>query len=418
MAKFVIQGGKKLKGEVRVNGAKNAALKIIAASLLSSEKITIKNVPDIEEVNRLLELCQSVGSLVGRDGTVVNIQTPKITRTELDPALVKKIRAAVLLIGPILLRMGEVSLPHPGGCAIGQRPIDLFVDGFKKFGAEVKETTNEYQFKAKELRGMTFIFPKISVTATEVMMMTATLAKGKTILKNAACEPEIPALAEYLNQCGAKISGAGTHTIVIEGVEKISAGVYEVIPDRVEAGSFAILGALCGDSIRVIGCEPEHLEALWTMFDRLGVDYKLGKDWVEVRRVDELKAVDITTHEYPGFITDLQQPFTVLLTQAAGLSTVFETIFEGRLFYVDKLMQMGARIIICDPHRIVVNGPNQLVGRHLESPDLRAGFALVLAGLIAEGETVIDNIYQIDRGYEKIEERLKALGADIARSSE
>lgn len=415
MAKFVIQGGKKLKGEVRVNGAKNAALKIIAASLLSSEKIMIKNVPDIEEVNRLLELCQSVGSAVERQGTTVSMSTPKISATELDAALVKKIRAAVLLIGPILLREGKVSLPHPGGCAIGQRPIDLFVDGFKKFGAEVKETANEYQFKAKELRGMTFVFPKISVTATEVLMMTATLAKGKTILKNAACEPEIPALAEYLNECGAKISGAGTHTIVIDGVEKLGAAVYEVIPDRVEAGSFAILGALCGDPIRVTGCNPEHLEALWTMFDRLGVDYRLGQDWVEVKRAAKLKAVDITTHEYPGFITDLQQPFTVLLTQAEGLSTVFETIFEGRLFYVDKLMQMGAHIIICDPHRIVVNGPSKLVGRHLESPDLRAGFALVLAGLIAEGETVIDNIYQIDRGYEKIEERLRALGAEIRR---
>jgi len=417
MAKFVIRGGNKLQGEVRVNGAKNAALKIIAASLLSAEKITIKNVPDIEEVNRLLELCQSVGSRVERDGTVVKMQTAEITCSELAPALVKKIRAAVLLIGPILLRKGKVSLPHPGGCAIGRRPIDLFVDGFKKFGAEVKETVDEYQFKAKELRGMTFVFPKISVTATEVLMMTAVLAKGKTILKNAACEPEIPALAEYLNKCGAKISGAGTHTIIIDGVEKLGADVYEVIPDRVEAGSFAILGALCGDPIRVTGCNPEHLEALWTMFDRLGVDYQLGQDWVEVRRVAKLKAVDITTHEYPGFITDLQQPFTVLLTQAEGLSTVFETIFEGRLFYVDKLMQMGARIIICDPHRIVVNGPSRLVGRHLESPDLRAGFALVLAGLIAEGETVIDNIYQIDRGYEKIEERLKALEADITRSS-
>jgi len=415
MARFVIQGGNKLKGEVRVNGAKNAALKIIAASLLSSEKITIKNVPDIEEVNRLLELCQSVGSLVERQGATVSMRTPEISAIELDAALVKKIRAAVLLIGPILLRRGQVTLPHPGGCAIGQRPIDLFVDGFKKFGAEVKETVNEYQFKATELRGMTFVFPKISVTATEVLMMTAVLAKGKTILKNAACEPEIPALAEYLNGCGAKISGAGTHTIIIEGVEKLGAGVYEVIPDRVEAGSFAILGALCGDPIRVTGCNPEHLEALWTMFDRLGVDYKLGQDWVEVKRASKLKAVDITTHEYPGFITDLQQPFTVLLTQAEGLSTVFETIFEGRLFYVDKLMQMGARIIICDPHRIVVNGPSQLVGRHLESPDLRAGFALVLAGLIAEGETMIDNIYQIDRGYEKIEERLRALGAEIKR---
>jgi UDP-N-acetylglucosamine 1-carboxyvinyltransferase len=246
-------------------------------------------------------------------------------------------------------------------------------------------------------------------------MMTAALANGKTVLKNAACEPEIPALAEYLNRCGAKISGAGTHTIVIEGVDKLGAGVYEVIPDRVEAGSFAILGALCGDPIRVTNCNPEHLEALLVMFDKMGVDYKTGADWLEVSHGKKMTAVDIVTHEYPGFMTDLQQPFTVLLTQATGVSMVFETIFEGRLFYVDKLIQMGAHIIICDPHRIIVNGPSQLVGRRLESPDLRAGFALVLAGLIAAGETVIDNIYQIDRGYEKIEERLRALGAEIER---
>ncbi|NQT49638.1 UDP-N-acetylglucosamine 1-carboxyvinyltransferase [Candidatus Kuenenbacteria bacterium] len=415
MAKFIIQGNKKLKGEISVNGAKNAALKIIAASLLSEDKIIIKNVPDIEEINRLLELCQSVGSSFARENGEIEMQTKDIKQTDLDADLVKKIRAAVLLIGPMLIRNGEVRLPHPGGCAIGQRPIDIFIDGFRKFGAEVIENQDHYHFRAEKLKGMTFIFPKISVTATEVLMMTATLAEGKTILKNAACEPEIPALAEYLNRCGAKIEGAGTHTIVIEGVKKLSANIYEVIPDRVEAGSFAILGALCGDPIRVTNCRPDHLEALWSTFDKMGVDYELGKDWVEVCQTQKVKSVDVVTHEYPGFITDLQQPFTVLLTQAEGISLVHETIFEGRLFYTDKLKQMGANIIMCDPHRVIVNGPSKLFGRHLESPDLRAGFALILAGLIAEGETQIDNIYQIDRGYEKIEERLQNLGADIKR---
>jgi UDP-N-acetylglucosamine 1-carboxyvinyltransferase len=415
MPRFIIQGGQKLKGEIRVNGAKNAALKIIAASLLSDQEITIKNVPNIEEVNRLLELCVEVGSLVERNGETIKMKTEKILSNELNPELVKKIRAAVLLIGPILIRKGEVKLPHPGGCAIGERPIDIFVDGFKKFGVEVVEGNHDYYFKANKLTGMTFIFPKISVTATEVLMMSATLAAGTTILKNCACEPEIPALAEYLNNVGAKISGAGTHTIVIEGVSKLSAGTYEVIPDRVEAGGFAILGALCGDPIKITNCRPEHLEALWCMFDKMGVEYKLGQDWVEVKQPKNLNAVDVVTHEYPGFITDLQQPFTVLLTQAEGISLVHETIFEGRLFYTDKLKQMGANIIMCDPHRVIVNGPKQLTGRHLESPDLRAGFALVMAGLIAKGETQIDNIYQIDRGYEKIEERLKNIGAKIER---
>lgn len=404
-----------MRGEIPAHGAKNSALKIIAASLLSDQEIIINNVPDIEEINRLFELCAAVGSKIERNGRQVKMRTKEIVIADLKPELVRKIRASVLLIGPLLARCGEARLPHPGGCAIGQRPIDLFVDGFVKLGASVEESGDAYHFKAEKLKGAMIIFPKISVTATEVLMMTATLAEGRTVLKNAACEPEIPALAEYLNRCGAKIEGAGSHTIIINGVEKLSAGVFEVIPDRVEAGSFAILGALCGDPIRVTDCRPEHLEALWTMFDKMGVDYKLGKDWVEVRHNGKIKAVDVITHEYPGFMTDCQQPFVVLLTQANGMSQVRETIFEGRLFYTDKLNQMGAKIIMCDPFRVIVNGPTQLYARHLESPDLRAGFALVLAGLVAKGKTEIDNIYQIDRGYERIEERLKAVGAHIQR---
>ena len=415
MPKFVIEGGQLLRGEVKVNSAKNAVLKIIAASLLSKEEITIDNVSDIEETNRLLELCATIGTHIQKQGNQLCLTTPEITETSLNPELVKKIRVSLLLIAPILLRRGLVILPHPGGCAIGQRPIDLFLEGFRRFGAEVIEKNDHYEFKAKKLVGMKFVFPIVSVTATEVMMMAATLAEGTTILKNCACEPEIPFLAEYLNRCGAKISGAGTHTIVVEGVKNLGADQIEIMPDRVEAGSFAILGALCGDPIRVTGCNPDHLDALWTMFDRLGVDYKLGPDWVEVRRSGRLKSTDVTTHEYPGFITDLQQPFSVLLTQAEGMSLVHETIWEGRLFFTDKLKQMGANIVMCDPHRVIIKGPTKLFGRKLESPDLRAGFALVLAGLIAEGTTIIDNIYQIDRGYEKIEERLQVLGANIKR---
>ncbi len=415
MPKFIINGGRRLKGEIKVNGAKNSALKIVAASLLSADKITISNLPEIEELERLYEICQSIGSKIEKNGRTITMHTAEITDTDLAEDLVRKIRAAVLLIGPILARKGRVHLPHPGGCAIGKRPIDIFIDGFKALGAKVTESPDGYLFEAETLTGGEFVFPKISVTATEVLMMTATLARGKTVLKNAACEPEIPALADYLNSVGAKIQGAGTHTIVIEGVEKLSATEFRVIPDRVEAGSFAILGALLGESIRVTDCCPDHLESLFVMFDKMGVEYQVGENWVEVSASSSIKAVDLTTHEYPGFMTDLQQPFTVLLTQAQGMSMVFETIFEGRLFYTDKLNQMGARIIMCDPHRVIVNGPTKLYGRKLESPDLRAGYALILAGLVAEGETEIDNIYQIDRGYEKIEQRLNALGADIKR---
>ncbi|KKQ80561.1 MAG: UDP-N-acetylglucosamine 1-carboxyvinyltransferase [Parcubacteria group bacterium GW2011_GWC2_38_7] len=415
MQKFVIEGGQELKGEIAVSGAKNAALKFIVASMLSTEQSTFTNVPDIEEVNRLLELCSFVGSEVSRDDGQVKIQTKEITNINLDPELVKKIRVSVLLLAPLLARKGEVHMPHPGGCAIGQRPIDLFIQGFEKFGVTITENAQGYHFKADKLRGMKFVFPIVSVTVTETLMMAATLAEGKTILKNSACEPEIPALADYLNRCGAKITGAGTNTIEIEGVASLSASSAEIMPDRVEAGSFTILGALCGNPLRVTHCNPEHLESLWTMFDKMGVDYKLGPDWVEVRKTDNIKAVDVVTHEYPGFITDLQQPVTVLLSQSKGMCMVHETIWEGRLFYTDKLKQMGAQIIMCDPHRVIVNGPSKLYGRRLESPDLRAGFALVLAGLVAEGTTIIENIYQIDRGYQHIEERLQKLGAKIKR---
>ncbi len=418
MAYFKIKGGKKLKGEIKVNGAKNCALKIIVASLLSKEEITIKNVPQIEEINRLLELCVSLGSVVSRDGDVVKIKTEKLITTNLDPVLVKKIRVSVLLLGVVLLREGRVHMPHPGGCAIGKRPIDLFISGLQKLGATVVEDETGYTFKAEKLQGAEIFFPIISVTGTEFLMMTATLAKGRTILKNCACEPEIPALAEYLNSCGARISGAGTNTIIIDGVDSLSADVFEVIPDRVEAGSFAILGALCGDPIRVINCVPGHLESLLAMFEKMGVPFSVGKDWIEVKAKKEIKTTNVVTHEYPGFITDLASPFVILLTQSEGMSLFHETIFEGRLFFSDMLVQMGAKIVMCDPHRIIINGPTELFARRLDSPDLRAGFALVLAGLIAKGETILDNIYQIDRGYEKIEERLQMLGAEIERVNE
>jgi len=416
MSKFVIQGGYKLNGEIKVNGAKNAALKAIAASLLSDEEVIIENAPEIEEISRLLELVDSAGTRVKKKGSNISLQTKEISKYRLDPELVRKIRVSVLLIGPMLVRRGHVKMPHPGGCAIGKRPIDLFIDGFKKLGAQFSETKGYYEFKTKgRLRGAKIVLPKISVTVTEAMMMTATLAEGTTVIKNAACEPEIYALAEFLNGCGAKICGAGTPTIVIEGVECLGGGIYKVIPDRIEAGSFAILGALAGGKVKVSNCMPEHLESLWVLFDKMGVKYKLGAESVTVWGDNNLKATNIQTHEYPGFATDIQPPFTVLLTQAKGLSLVHETVFEGRLFYTDLLNQMGANIIMCDPYRVIVSGPVSLYGRKLASPDLRAGFALIIAALIAEGKTEVDNIYQIDRGYSKVEQRLRKLGAKITR---
>ncbi len=420
MSKFIINGGKILNGEITVKGAKNSALKIIAGSILSDQKITIKNVPNIPEIRCILNLIEYIGGNVfyDQESEIVEIQVEQIKTTDLPEELVRKSRSSVLIVGPLLVRTGFVRFPHPGGCALGQRPIDFFLNGFKKFGAKVKVNNGFYEISVeKDLQGTEFYFPRISHTGTESLMMTASLIKGRTILQNCACEPEVVALADYLNKQGARIQGAGTPTIVIDGVEKINAGIFETIPDRLEAGTFAILGALTAEKLKVNNCEPKHLRSLWYFFDKVGVEYELGENYILVNNsnIQNYKAVNVQTHEYPGFATDLQPPFTVLLTQCKGLSLVHETIFDGRLFYTDFLKQMGAEIIMCDPHRVIVNGPSILKGRKITSPDIRAGMALVLAALIAQGQSEIDNIYQIDRGYSKIEERLENIGASIKR---
>ncbi|HEX9664609.1 MAG TPA: UDP-N-acetylglucosamine 1-carboxyvinyltransferase, partial [Patescibacteria group bacterium] len=338
MAKFVINGGKKLSGEIRVNGAKNNALKIIAASLLSDEEMIINNVPDIEDVRRLLELLTDLGAVVKTDGNTVTISTKNVNSYQPNPKLVVKLRASTMLMGPLLARFGNVFMPFPGGCALGRRPIDLFLDGFKVLGADVEETEDGYWIKAEKLQGSKFVFPFITVTGTESLILTAVLTPGKTIIKNAACEPEILALAEYLNQQGAKITGAGTHTIEIEGVEKLSAGTYNVIPDRIEAGSFAIMGVATDSPIKITNCNPDHLESLLVALHKVGGNFEIGPDWIQLQPRDKtLRPYDMKTHEYPGFATDLQQPFTVLLTQTPGTSLIHETIFEGRFFYIDML---------------------------------------------------------------------------------
>lgn len=416
MSKFIINGPTSLSGEIKVSGAKNNALKILAASILSEDKMTIHNVPNIEDVSRMKEILAHLGANISTDGETLNISTKDINKVEIDDLLARKLRASILLIGPLLARFGEAKMAHPGGCVIGKRPIDLFLNGFKRLGVEIEEHATHYAFRTKDgLQGNKIIFPSISVTATESLMMTAILAKGTTILINAAMEPEIPALADYLNRQGAKIKGAGTSTIIIEGVEKITAGDYAVIPDRIEAGTFAALGVLTNSEIKISSCEPVHLEVPLEKLRQMGANLEIEKNCIITRKHKGLIATNIRTHEYPGFATDIQPPFTLLLTQAKGMSLVHEAVYEGRLFYTDLLNTMGANIIMCDPHRVVLNGPTKLYGKKLISPDLRAGITMVLAGIIAEGETIIDNIYQIDRGYENIDERLRALGADIKR---
>lgn len=419
MATFIINGQSELGGEIKVGGAKNSALKIIPAALLSEEPITISNLPDIEDTKRSLEVFRSLGGQLEVLDNKTTLQLKTINQPTLEPALANKFRASIMFAGPLLARYGEVIFPHPGGCVIGAgtRPIDLFLEGFKALGAEITVKHDSYHLKAKRLQGATYFFTKVSVTGTESLMMTAVLAEGVTTLQNCALEPEIVELANYLNQAGAQIEGAGTPTITIRGVKKIKGGEFTIIPDRIETGTFAILAAAAQSPLMITHCNPSHIQILLMIFKQLGIGYSLGNDWIKITTFPKkLPAYDVKTHEYPGFPTDLQSPFTVLMTQAHGSSLIHETIYDRRLLFTDMLTQMGANITMCDPHRVVIQGPTPLTGKSLTSPDLRAGIAMLIAGIIAEGTTKIDNIYQIERGYERIEERLRGIGVSIERA--
>jgi UDP-N-acetylglucosamine 1-carboxyvinyltransferase len=420
---FRIRGGKPLEGELEVRGAKNSVLKAMAASLLFEAPVEIENVPLIEDVFRMSELLEELGVKSEKVAKRrLRLDPSKIKTSALDREIAKRFRASIVVAGPLLARMGRVVFPHPGGCLIGKRPIDVFLDGWQAMGAKVREESEEsggiFEITSKLLRGADLTLRVPSVTGTETLMMTAVLAEGTTIIRNAAMEPEIPALAEFLNLCGAHIEGAGTPTITIYGTggELLkSKEHFYVVPDRIEAGSFLILGAALGNPLKITHCNPDHLRVPLAHLRDMGARLKVGDDWIEVSRPRILSAIEVKTREYPGFPTDLQAPLTVLMTQANGLSVLFETIFENRFGYVEDLKRMGGDIFVADPQRILVKGPTPLRGREIESPDLRAGLAFIFAGLLAKGETLVRNAYQVDRGYEKIEERLRALGADIER---
>ena len=421
-----LEGKKTLKGEIEVGGAKNAALKMMAASLLFSDKLTLKNVPEIEDIQRIADLLSDMGVSVEKMGkNTYDIFVKNSVNTVLSPEIAKKIRSSVVVTGPLLAREGRVVFPHPGGCVIGARPIDFFLQSFEKMGATVYTKENEYVIEAKngKLIGTTLFLPAPSVTVTETIMMASVLAQGTTVIKNAALEPEIAYMAEYLNMCGAKISGAGTPTITIKGggLLRSKKKAYVTMSDRIEAGSFLILAALTAKDITVTKCDPIHLEAVTDVLSRCGVDIEIGKRTLRIKHNPKKKnvyrAVNIKTHEYPGFPTDLQAPMAVFLTQVKGESMVHETIFEGRLAYAESLEGMGADITPMDPHRMLVKGPTSLHARNLVSPDLRAGLAFVLAAIVAKGESVVHDIYNIDRGYEFVEKRLQKIGVDIQRVS-
>ncbi|MFH0830818.1 MAG: UDP-N-acetylglucosamine 1-carboxyvinyltransferase [Parcubacteria group bacterium] len=419
MQKFIIDGRRPLSGSISVAGDKNTALKIIPACILVPQTTTLTNVPVIEDVGVMMEILKSLGATVSAssDRHSWEINTDKVNTYRLPAALVPKVRASSMFAGPLLARFGEVVLRHPGGDAIGERPIDLTTGGFSAMGARIANGDREYHIIASKLRGARFVFRRVSVTATENIILAATLAEGVTKLINAAMEPGVVALAEFLNARGAEIKGAGTPLITIRGVSKLKPEkkAYRIIPDRIEAGTFACLAGATKSDLEIKNCRPDHMEVFLKHLELAGVPVVASSHTLRIKPAKKLRAIEVVTHEYPGFATDYQAPMTVMLTQAQGVSLVHETIFEGRLFYTDKLKQMGAKIIMADPHRVIIEGPANLRGRKIISPDIRAGIGLVIAGLVAEGQTTIGNIYQIDRGYEAIDQRLQALGAAIRR---
>ena len=402
-SRFIVegQGGRRtLRGTIAVKGAKNAALKALAASVLFDDSIVLQNLPDIEDVKRMQELLAGGLPVLKKD-------------------IAERLRASIVLTGPVLARYGTVTFPFPGGCVLGERPIDLFLEGFKKLGATVDENGDLFVITGK-LKGARIFFPSVSVTATETLLLAATIAEGETVLENAAMEPEIGALIRYLNKCGAHIQGADTPTLTIQGTGgKLlhSGGVpYVTPPDRIETGSFLILAALCGEEVKITNCEPRHVDALLVLLRRAGVNLEVGKDFITVKQGPFLlKSVSVRTHEYPGFPTDLQAPMAVFLSQCEGEATILETIFDGRFRYTDDLIRMGADITVMNPHKIWIKGPRALSRKELESPDLRGGLAYIIAAAVAEGTSTIDNAYLIDRGYEHIESRLQKLGLNIKR---
>jgi UDP-N-acetylglucosamine 1-carboxyvinyltransferase len=419
MDKILIKGRKPLYGTVEIGGAKNAALPAMAATLLTEDKLVLHNVPcvrDIQTTGQVLkELgCESDLSQLASAHSC-QIAARKIISCEAPYELVKTMRASVLVLGPLLARFGKARVSLPGGCAIGARPIDLHIKAFEKLGAEIAIEHGYVEARSRRLRGSQILFDRITVTGTENLMMAATLAEGETILKNAAREPEVVDLANLLRAMGAKISGDGSGTIHIQGVRGLHGTEHTIIPDRIETGTFLVAGAITGGEVTIRSCRANHLSAVIEKLEEAGVTVtRQSPSQLKVSAPDGLNARDATTVEYPGFATDMQAQYMALMTQAEGTSIVTETIFENRFMHASEMIRMGANIKI-EGNRATVKGKTQLTGARVIASDLRASASLVLAALVAEGETLIDRVYHLDRGYERIERKLHALGADIRR---
>jgi len=419
---FLIEGGRPLAGTVRAAGNKNGALPILAACVLASEPVRLTNVPRIRDVQTMLELLVDIGADVEWTGDEVRIDSGNVRKTELDEELCRRIRASFLLAGPLLARFGRAIVPPPGGDVIGRRRLDPHIHALAELGAEIV-IDGRYDMRTSGLRGARVFLDEASVMATENAVMAAVRAAGETVISNAACEPHVQDLCRFLVSLGARIEGIESNLLRIEGVERLGGGEWRVAPEHIEVGSFIGLAATTGGDVTIEDVEPRDLVSILPTFERLGVRVEVGETSVRVPPGQELAIQDdlgdqipkIEDGPWPAFPADLTSIAVVTATQAHGTILIFEKMFESRLFFVDKLVGMGARIILCDPHRVVVTGPAKLYGERLTSPDIRAGMAMLIAALCAEGTSTIGNVAEIDRGYERIDERLRALGASIER---
>ncbi|MDE3201587.1 MAG: UDP-N-acetylglucosamine 1-carboxyvinyltransferase [Acidobacteriota bacterium] len=419
MDKFVIRGGNPLVGTIRVSGAKNSALPCMAAAILTEDEVTLENIPQVRDIETERKLLASMGAEVelgyGRAQHRTRISCKLLSDPVAKYEIVKTMRASSLVLGPLIARTGMARVAMPGGCAIGGRPIDLHIKGLEKMGATISQEHGYLEARADRLKGASIVFDKITVTGTEDLLMAATLADGETVMENCAREPEVTDLAELLTAMGAKIEGAGTSTIRVQGVTSLHGARHRINPDRIEAGTFLIAGAITGGDLIVANCNPTHLGAVMTKLEEAGAKVEIfSQDSVRVRRDGPLRAVDISTEEYPGFPTDMQAQYMALATQSEGICQVKENIFENRFMHVQELVRMGANIRV-DGRVAYVRGASPLSAAAVMCSDLRASASLVLAALVADGESILDRVYHMDRGYERIEEKLRGVGAQIRR---
>ena len=416
MDKFVVKGGVPLRGQIETGGAKNSALPVLAATLLTDQPVVLRRIPHVRDVRTMQRLLVDIGATAEVDNGCVRIQVSRVRSPEAPYELVKTMRASSLVLGPLVARAGRARVSLPGGCAIGARPINLHLAGLEQLGAQIQHAHGYIEAVAPQgLRGATIRFERITVTGTEDLIMAAVLARGETVIENAAREPEVTDLADLLVKMGAQIEGAGTATIRIQGVERLGGAEHAIIADRIETGTFLVAAAITGGDLTVTGCVPEHNAALITKLQAAGAEVtEVDGSTLRVRSEGGLRSADVTTAEYPGFATDLQAQYMALMTQAEGIAIITETIFENRFMHAQELARMGANIRL-EGNQAIVAGRKELTGAGVIASDLRASASLVLAALVARGETVIDRVYHIDRGYEKIEGKLAGVGAQIRR---